>query len=96
MPKISSSKARDLIRGTNGKLFGAEYVKRTTGDYRKGTYRTEVSKGVKGIGLKYNRTEHGLIGVYEMTGDKQGHKSIPCDEGLKKLIIDGTPYTVEG
>ena len=90
--KISKVKAIDLIRGSNGKVFGVTFIKRTTGEERVMNARLGVKKGVTGEGLKFNPKDYALIPVYEMP--KQQFRMINL-EGLTNLNLEGEQYEVE-
>lgn len=64
--KITRQEAVQKIRSTNGKIFGATFIKKN-GDLREGTFRLEVSKGVTGKGLKYDPEAKGLMTVFDMS-----------------------------
>jgi hypothetical protein len=81
MKTISKQEAAEMIRGTNGKLFGVTFIKRSTGSKRRMTARLGVSKGVTGEGQKFNPRDHDLITVHEFvtdpntSRDEKGHFS---------------------
>ena len=66
--KITRQEAIQKIKSTNGKIFGATFIKKN-GDLREGTFRLEVSKGVTGKGLKYDPESRGLMTVFDMSKD---------------------------
>jgi hypothetical protein len=49
----------------NGKIFSVTFVKKD-GSIRKMTARLGVKKGIKGVGLKFNPSDHNLMVVYDM------------------------------
>jgi len=55
----------EAIKKTNGKIFSVTFVKKD-GSIRKMTARLGVKKDIKGIGLKFNPEERGLIVVFDM------------------------------
>ena len=54
----------DKIAG-DGKIASAEFIKKD-GSLRKMVFRTKVTKGVTGEGMKYNPSDYGLRTVYDM------------------------------
>ena len=54
----------DKIAG-DGKIASAEFIKKD-GSLRKMVFRTKVTKGVTGEGMKYNPADYGLRTVYDM------------------------------
>ena len=54
----------DRIAG-DGKIASAEFIKKD-GSLRKMVFRTKVTKGVTGEGMKYNPSDYGLRTVYDM------------------------------
>jgi len=57
-------KAFDEIAG-DGKIASADFIKKD-GSLRKMVFRTKVTKGVTGEGMKYNPSDYGLRTVYDM------------------------------
>ena len=57
-------KAFDEIAG-DGKIASAEFIKKD-GSLRKMVFRTKVTKGVTGEGMKYNPSDYGLRTVFDM------------------------------
>lgn len=58
----------NLIRGSQGKIFSVEFIKKD-GELRKMNARIGVSKGVNGKGLKYDPFERGYLVVFDMGKD---------------------------
>lgn len=82
--------AYDLIRDSKGKIFTAEFYKKN-GDLRKIKARLGVSKGVKGVGLKYNPKAFGYLSVFDMElGD---YRTLNLNT-LKTLNINGEKFRV--
>ena len=95
--KITQQQAIELIAQTNGSFFNVSFIKRTTGELRNMTCRTGVMKYVSGVGMKYNREEHNLLGVWvsnEGLAGKEAYRSISI-EGITTLKIKGIQYDVE-
>jgi len=82
----------NLIDSAKGKFFAVTFVERKTGEVRHMICRTGVRKYVKGVGLKFNPRERGLVGVW--SADAQGYRFIPC-EMVMQLVIAGQTYNFE-
>ena len=54
----------DKIAG-DGKIASAVFIKKD-GSLRKMVFRTKVTKGVTGEGMRYNPSDYGLRTVYDM------------------------------
>ena len=54
----------DKIAG-DGKIASADFIKKD-GSLRKMVFRTKVTKGVTGEGMKYNPSDYGLRTVFDM------------------------------
>jgi hypothetical protein len=88
--------AREVILSSEGRWFEADFIKRTDGTERHGTFRTGVKKYVKGVGLSYNPKAHDLLGVWE-AGNKAGDKEADAYRmvnlrGVYRLKVDGVEY----
>jgi hypothetical protein len=88
--QLKLSQAADLIRSAKGKIFSATFVKKN-GDIRIMTARTGVRKDLKGVGLKYNPTDHDLITIFDM--NKRQYRSIKIGS-LLNIRIKGILYNV--
>lgn len=88
--KIDRLKAYTLILNTEGKIFTATFLKKD-GSERKMNCRLEVTKGVKGVGLKYNPAKKELISVYDV--QSRGFRTINL-RTLISLKISGRTYTL--
>ena len=51
---INTKDAINIIKSSKGKIFGVEFIKRTTGESRTMSARRGVGKGVTGEGLKFD------------------------------------------
>ena len=91
--KISRKQAVDLIKGSKGKVFGVQFIKRSTGEVRNMSARTGVTKYITGEGLKFSPSKKNLIAVFDM--NKQGYRMINL-EGLTSLRLNGNVMEVEG
>jgi hypothetical protein len=66
MNSITTQEAAKMIRGSNGKIFSATVIKRTTGSLRRMTGRLAVTpKTPSEAGANYNAKDHDLIRVSE-------------------------------
>ena len=65
MVNISKLQARELIRTSGGKIFTARNIKKD-GTERALNGRLNVTKGVKGVGMRYNPDDYNLITVFDM------------------------------
>lgn len=92
MKLVNITEAIDLMESTNGKIFSAIFIKKD-GTERHMNCRVGVTKGVKGIGRKFNPSEKGLFGVFDMAS--KGFRMINL-ETLKSLQIEKETYIVEG
>ena len=90
MLKIDKDTAKQYIYKTNGKIFSAVFTKKD-GEKRKMICRQGVSKYVKGVGLKFNPNDRGLIGVFDM--HKKAYRFINV-ETLESLKVKGIDYEV--
>lgn len=89
--QITTSKALKEIKNTDGKIFYAEFIKRSTGELRKMWARLGVTEYLKGGDKPYNAEEKNLVTVFDMK--KQGYRSIPL-ENLLKLSANNNRYKV--
>ena len=74
----------------NGKFFGVEFVKRTTGELRQMQARIGVTKHLKGGAKKFDDASKNLLTVFSM--DANGYRSIPID-AIQSLKVKGITYT---
>ncbi len=67
---ISLAKAKELLtkayNQNDFRIFYVEFVKRTTGDYRKMKCRFGVRKGLKGVGKSFDDREYDLKTVWDL------------------------------
>ena len=90
--KISRRKASELIHKSKGKVFGVQFVKRTTGEVRNMSARLGVRKYVTGEGLKFSPIKKNLVPVFDM--NKKGYRMIPLD-GLTSLSINKKKFEID-
>ena len=88
---IDKETAIQLIKDSKGKIFGVQFIKRTTGDVRNMSARLGVSKGVTGEGLKYDPESRQLMTVYDM--HKKQYRMLNT-ETLSQLHIQGQEYSI--
>ena len=91
---ITTDKAKELIRETNGKkIFSSTFIKKN-GEHRLLTGRIKVSKGLKKDAKPqpYEPSKYNLICVYDMK--KQSYRMINLNT-LLTLSINKNTYTIE-
>ena len=89
---IKLAEAAEMIRSSNGAIFGVDFVKRTTGEVRKMTARLGVKKHLKGGEAAYDAAAKDLIFVYDVAA--KGYRSIALD-AIKAVRFGGEKYEVE-
>ncbi len=110
MNNITTQEAAELIKASQGKLFGVRFIKRSTKTSRRMTARLGVKKGVNGNGKAFNADDHGLLTVHEFVSvrdnaPKRGNLVAPvrCTgtqfrhvpiEGITELKIGGKTFQV--
>ena len=90
MKTISRDTAKKYIYKTNGKFFSAVFTKKN-GDIRLMTCRLGVKKGVKGVGLKFEPQDKGLMTVFDIHAG--GYRFINL-KTLERLKIGGVEYVI--
>lgn len=80
-----------VILNTNGRIFRATFVKRTTGETRNLIGRLGVRKGIKGVGMKYNPLSKGLLTVFDMKKDNFRHIDLGS---LREVKFQGRTYRI--
>lgn len=88
--KITQGRALEKIKASKGKIFYAKFVKKDN-SVRGMTARLSVSKGVNGIGLRFDPVTRGLLPVYDM--DKDAWRMINL-RTLQYLSIQHKKYGV--
>ena len=89
---IKLAEAAEMIRSSNGAIFGVDFVKRTTGEVRKMTARLGVKKHLKGGEAAYDAAAKDLIFVYDIT--KKAYRSVALDE-ITAVRFGGEVYEVK-
>ena len=56
---------KEKILATNGRFFSVSFIKKD-GTERRMTARLGVKKNIKGVGLKFNPSDHNLMVVYDI------------------------------
>jgi len=77
----------DRIAG-DGKIASAEFIKKD-GSLRKMVFRTKVTKGVTGEGMKYDPEKYGLRTVYDM--QKRAFRHINLNT-VQRITAKGQHY----
>jgi hypothetical protein len=81
---------RMLIRQSQGRYFGVEFVKRTTGELRRMSARIGIDR-TNGSGMKYDPVKKNLMVVWDVV--KDGYRMINL-ETVRALSIDCVRYTI--
>jgi hypothetical protein len=89
---IKLAEAAEMIRNSNGTIFGVDFVKRTTGEVRKMTARLGVKKHLKGGEAAYDAAAKDLIFVYDIT--KKAYRSVALD-AITAVRFGGEVYEVK-
>ena len=85
--QISKATAKNMIQSSKGKIFTTAHFKKDKTS-RVMNCRLGVSKGVKGVGLKYNPDEYNLIPVYDM--QNRGFRMVNVDTLLSLTMAHNT------
>lgn len=56
---------KEQILATNGRFFSVSFIKKD-GSERRMVARLGVKKNIKGVGLKFNPSDHNLMVVYDV------------------------------
>ena len=88
---IRTEDAIKIMKNSKGRIFGVEFIKRTTGELRTMSARRGVGKGVTGEGLKFDPESRQLLTVYDM--NKKGHRMISTDT-ITGLSFQGINYSI--
>ena len=93
--KISRLTARDLVKGSEGKIFTVTFTKKDGTERvlngRMGVYKSKNAP-LNGVGMNYNPDDYGLATVFDM--QKQAYRTINL-ETVTGLKVDGEEYEVE-
>jgi len=88
---ITTDKAKKLMQSTNGKIFGAYFIKKDS-SYRRMSCRTGVRKNLKGVGFRFKPEDKGLFPVFDM--NKQNYRFVNMNT-LISLTVSHKYYKVE-
>lgn len=92
---ISEKEAVDLIRSTNGKVFGVSFVKKD-GSTRHMNARLNVEKYKKGGKLGYDPSKHDLIPVWDAQHkDKANAYRMINIKTITSVRVGGKKYVVK-
>jgi hypothetical protein len=93
MKTITTDKAKELIRETNGLIFSSTFIKKD-GTHRLMNARLKVTKGLKENAKPrpYEPSKYNLICVYDM--NKKGYRMININT-LLTITINKNKYTIE-
>jgi len=75
-----------IRKGSRGRFFCIEFVKRTTGELRPMLCRYGVRKYVTGVGMAFNPNEQNLVVVWDVK--KKAYRMIPL-EGVVRVKVRG-------
>lgn len=101
--RITVEEAKQILNGIaelkSPAIFSVGFIKRTTGEMRHMTAAFKVSKGVKGVGLRFNPNDRGLFTVHDMQLASKGTDPSKCKrminlEGLRYIKFKGNIYQV--
>jgi hypothetical protein len=87
---ITPQQAVLLMERSKGRIFSIMFIKKN-GDERLMSCRKHVTKGVKGVGLKYDALKKSLMTVYDM--HKQGFRSVNINT-LRAIKINGESFNI--
>ena len=90
MNTITTDQAKKIIYDTKSKIFNVEFIKKD-GTHRLMTARLQVKKGVKGVGLNFDPSEHNLITAFDMR--KGAFRMINCNN-LVSLSANKQKYLI--
>ena len=79
----------DKIAG-DGKIASVDFIKKD-GSLRKMVFRTKVTKGVTGEGLKFAPADYGMFTMFDIHAD--GFRMVTIDR-ITRLTISGKTYRV--
>ncbi len=105
---ITKESAFALMTDTQGKIFSVDFIKKD-GTLRHMVCRLGVSKGVTGVGLRFDPLAKNLLPVFDIekarehkqdglddeTSAKRSYRMINL-ETVQQLTVSGTTFKVEG
>lgn len=94
---------QEIIDRNAGRFISVRFVKKSTGEVRQMTFRTNVKKGIKGTGLSFNPQEKQLKPVYDVKEAQKTHdpsqswRMVPLDNGrIIEVKAGGKRYVNNG
>jgi len=90
MNTITTDQAKKIIYDNNCKIFSVEFIKKD-GTHRLMNARLQVQKGVKGVGLNFDPSQHNLITAFDMR--KGAFRMINCNN-LVSLSANKQKYLI--
>lgn len=90
MNTITTNQAKELIYNNKSQIFNVEFIKKD-GTHRLMTARLQVQKGVKGVGLNFDPSQHNLITAFDMR--KGAFRMINCNN-LVSLSANKQKYLI--
>ncbi len=90
MNTITTNQAKEIIYNNKSQIFNVEFIKKD-GTHRLMNARLEVKKGVKGVGLNFDPSQHNLIPVFDMR--KKAYRMINCNN-LVSLSANKQKYLI--
>ena len=96
--KIGKVKALELIKNSDGKVFGVKFTKKD-GSLREMCARLKVKKNIKGVGMRFDPKELGYVTAFDMNADDKsggtGDYRLININTLRELTISGQTYRVK-
>ena len=94
MENLKKHQLLKLIDNLNGKIFNVKFIKKSTGELRSMTCRTNVKfTNQSGQPLHWNQRERGIVPVYELT--KKQYKSFDIRKSIwEKVIVLRKPNAI--
>ena len=96
--KIGKVKALELIKNSDGKVFGVKFTKKD-GSLREMCARLKVKKNIKGVGMRFDPKELGYVTAFDMNADDKsggtGDYRLINLNTLRELTISGQTYRVK-
>ena len=66
--KIGKVKALELIKNSDGKVFGVKFLKKD-GSLREMSARLKVKKNIKSVGMRFDPKELGYVTAFDVDAD---------------------------
>jgi hypothetical protein len=81
-----------VLGSAGGRVFRVRFIKRTTGEIRDLVGRLGVTKGVTGVGMKYDPADKGLMTVYDF--QKKAFRMINL-ETIQEIQFKGRIFKIK-